>query len=312
MRNMSLGTLCAVLAVIALFLALPACPPDIDYPEPGERRQFSSIDGRARIDFVWVPAGSFLMGGDLDDEDRESGELPQHEVTISEGFWMSRTEVTKEQYFQVMGHDDPWHNQENVLDDPDSPAVYITIRDADDFVDEINEDFNGDFYLPSEGQWEWACRAGTTTRYYYGDDPNGTALEDYAWYSVNAAEADEPYAHVVRSKGQDSQNPWGLFDMLGNAWEWTQDHYSTYPDDAETDPIVRTWKGDERIRRGGGYLSTAAECRASARAYGEDFDDFFEDFFDDIEELFGGEVDEDTIHSALGLRICRSFDPKED
>ena len=191
------------------------------------------LPGNVPLTMVWIPAGTFMMGSTND-------ESPRHSVTISSGFQLGQTEVTKAQWEAVMGTT-PWAGQLLVLDDPDSPAVYVNWYEAHEFVSRLNAKGNGHFRLPTGAEWEYACRAGTTTEYYFGD--SSADLSEYAWWAENADNAGERYAHVV---GQLLPNAFGLFDMHGNVWEYYEDGHAC----------------------GGGWLSYASSCHSATRGVG--------------------------------------------
>ena len=118
-----------------------------------------------------------------------------------------------------------------------------------------------EYRLPTEAEWEYACRAGTTTRFSYGDDPDYTQLGEYAWYSNNSSKTTHPV-------GQKKPNGWGLYDMHGNVWEWCLDWYGDYPGDNITDPQGPT-KGTFCVRRGGRWGTPARYCRSATRDYSQ-------------------------------------------
>ena len=213
--------------------------------QPRETRTFSGIK------MVWIPPGTFLMGS----PSRKDRDKRQHRVTLTKGFWLGNTEVTKAQWKAVMGTE-PWKGKSRyVLDDPDSPAVYMSWEDAQTFCKRAG---NG-FRLPTEAEWEYACRAGSRTAYCFGDSSSG--LGTYGWYGGNADSKGEGYAHKV---GQKKPNAWGLHDMCGNVWEWCQDRYGDYPRGSVTDP-TGPWTGTYRVLRGGSWNDYPAACRSAAR-----------------------------------------------
>jgi len=131
--------------------------------------------------------------------------------------------------------------------------------DAVEFCEKLSEKEGVEYRLPTEAEWEYACRAGTTTMYSFGDDES--QLDEYAWYRDNVFRADETYAHIV---GQKKPNPWGLFDMHGNVSEWCQDWYAKYPSGDVTDPA----RPDSlRVLRGGSWSFYARLCRSAFRVW---------------------------------------------
>ena len=223
------------------------------------------LPGNVPMIMVWCPAGTFMMGRMSGEQDSLPYEAPQHQVTLSQGFWIGKYELTKAQWMAIMGTT-PWYTTGTGLNEPDSPAVYLSWDDAQSFITAINSYTGKTFKLPSEAQWEYACRAGTTTRFYWGDDLNYTEIGNYAWWNGNTWAVNEKYAHLV---GQKLPNDFGLYDMSGNISEWCQDWYNLYTVDATIDPTGPTepLTGDvsNRVVRGGcGYFLSSA-CRSSYR-----------------------------------------------
>jgi formylglycine-generating enzyme required for sulfatase activity len=214
------------------------------------------LPGGIQMEFMWIEPGSFMMGWP---EITNRIEFPQHEVTISRGFFLGKYEVTQGQWEAVMGTA-PWSEKDNVQVSPNHPAVYISWNDMQAFAGKLNEIAGEELYrLPTEAEWEYACRAGTTTLWSFGDDE--TQLGDYAWYSGNAWEVGEQYAHAV---GLKLPNPWGLYDMHGNVSERCQDFIGDYPFSDQTDPTGPT-SGYNRVERGGYFRSNAQGVRSGVR-----------------------------------------------
>ena len=189
-------------------------------------------------------------------------EDPQHQVTIGSNFYLGENEVTKAQWQVVMGTT-PWSGQIHVLDDQNSPAVYVLWDDCQNFVTAMNQLGQGTFRLPSEAEWEYACRAGTATRFYWGDDPSYSMIGDYVWYNDNASDVGEEYAHVV---GLKQPNAWGLFDMNGNVYEYCEDYWHEGYDGAPDDGSV--WESPAslyRVIRGGSWDNYTWYCRSAFR-----------------------------------------------
>ncbi len=214
---------------------------------------------------VKIPAGSFMMGRDPLEQDSYTAEEPQHQVNIGYDFYIGKYEFTQAQWQALMGTT-PWLGRSHVLDDPNSPAVYVSwndIHDVNSLLDKLNALGQGTFRLPSEAEWEYACRTGTTTRFYWGDDPNYTQIGDYTWYRENAWNTSEEYAHIV---GLKLPNAFGLCDMSGNVWEWCEDSWNLNYEGAPTDGSAWT-TGDARSRmiRGGDFDSAGMYCRSAYR-----------------------------------------------
>ena len=201
------------------------------------------------MEFKLIPAGKFTMGDASGDED----ETP-HEVTLTKPFKMGIHEVTQAQYKQVMGVTPSKFKGAN------NPVEMVSWDDAVEFCRRLSalpaENEAGNVYrLPTEAEWEYACRAGTTTKYSFGDDES--ELEQYGWCYANSGEN----THPVGSK---QPNAWGLYGMQGNVAEWCQDWYGDYPSGSVTDP-TRSTSGSFRVYRGGSWLNTAEGCRSAFR-----------------------------------------------
>ena len=220
-----------------------------------------TLTGDVTMDFVHIDPGTVTMGSPDSEEERWADEGPQHEVTISKGFYLGKYEVTQGQWEAVMGTT-PWSGESNVEENADHPAVYVSWEDAQAFIQKLNDAAGKELYrLPTEAEWEYACRAGTTTRWSFGDDESDVG--DYAWYEDNAWDAGEPYAHEVGTK---LANPWGLYDMHGNVFEWCLDWYGSYSSEAQTDPSGPE-SGSYRVLRGGSWINTSYIVRCSYRPY---------------------------------------------
>ena len=164
----------------------------------------------------WIEPGTFLMGAaDLG--------FTEHEVTISRGFYLGKYEITQGQWESVMGSNPSYFGGSN------RPVEQVSWNDVQEFIGRLNEAAGEEVYrLPTEAEWEYACRAGTTTRWSFGDDEG--QLGEYAWYTGN----NSPYG--TKEVGTKRPNPWGLYDMHGNVWEWCQDWYGSYTSDSQIDP----------------------------------------------------------------------------
>ena len=216
----------------------------------GTKRVFP-LPGGAEMEFVWIEPGVFQMGSD----DGSSSERPVHEVEISRGFWLGKYEVTQGEWEAVMGSNPSYYKG-----DARRPVETISWHDVQGFIAKLNDAAGSDVYrLPTEAEWEYACRAGTTTAYgYQVRDPN-PRLSDYAWYDCN----DGCDTKVVGGK---KPNDWGLHDMHGNVWEWVQDWYSGnyYNSSPRVDPPGPT-SGSGRVKRGGAFHFYAQSVRSALR-----------------------------------------------
>ncbi len=237
------------------------------------------------LELVLIPAGSFMMG----DENGEDNEKPVHKVTITRSFYLGKYPVTRKQWKAVMGKCPVLREKfgASMSDDPsdgkrDNHPVTLVGRDeCQDFLSKVNTKLGrhgGKFVLPTEAQWEYACRAGSTMRYCFGDDES--QLGQYAWYKDNSGEEE---THPV---GEKRPNTWGLFDMHGNVWEWCKDGYRSdfYLNSPTNDP---EWPAEavRGVFRDGASDLPAGSCRSAYRG------DWFRD----------------RILRNLGFRVCRTL-----
>jgi formylglycine-generating enzyme required for sulfatase activity len=216
-----------------------------------ESVQNSTFDNTIGMEFVLIPAGNFYMGSPPDEEGRLINEGPVHEVQITEAFYMGKYEVTQEQWIEIMGVT-PSMSKEDRL-----PADSISWNQIQEFIIKLNEQENTNKYrLPSEAEWEYAARAGTTTRYSFGE--NEMKLDNYAWYHENSQGTTHPV-------GQKLPNQWGLYDMHGNVWEVVQDGFHDNYNNAPLDGSVWETVNKNFISRGGSWDNDANLLRSSTR-----------------------------------------------
>lgn len=209
------------------------------------------------MELVLIPPGKFIMGSPPSEKDRHEDEN-QFEVTLTKPFYLAKTEVTQGQWRAVMGTT-PWMDQSDLREGDDYPATNVSWHDARAFCKKLSEkEKKYEYRLPSEAEWEYACRAGTTTRFSFGDDED--SLSGFAWYYTNAGIFYLGYAHEV---GQLEKNSFGLRDMHGNVREWCEDVYvNNLP--GGIDPLVSEG-GLSRVFRGGGWATRGASCRSASR-----------------------------------------------
>jgi len=214
------------------------------------------------MEFVLIQPGSFMMG------DQDFG--PVHKVTITKPFYLGKYEVTQAQWEKVMG------NNPSRFKGAKNPVEQVSWEDCQEFVKKLGELNKAarTFRLPTEAEWEYACRAGSNTRYCFGD--SDSSLGDYGWYSHNSANTTHPV-------GQKKPNVWGLHDMHGNVWEWCQDWDDTYKTNDQKDPVGRA-TGSAHVMRGGSWYFYSNTPRSAFR-----------------NQLMPGKRD-----SELGLRVVMS------
>lgn len=254
----------------------------------GRRSDVVSLGQGVSMTLVEIPAGSFTMGSAREDDQED--ETPQVEVIISQALWIGKTEVTQAQWRAVMGSD-----RGHFSGDPTRPVEMVSWNDAQEFCRRLSERTGSRFRLPTEAEWEHACRAGSSTRFYFGDD--ATPLGEHAWTAANSGQeildAEALWAEVVDKRdaapmlskfesnqnqthpvGSKLPNPWGLHDMVGNVWEWCEDWYlpgyylwlASDPPRTTTDPVAPLLDDPSyRVIRGGGWESFADQCRSADR-----------------------------------------------
>ena len=184
--------------------------------------------------FSLIVPGAFVMGSD----NGEENERPPHQVAIGRPFYMGTYVVTQRDWRELMGTK-PWEGAPHVRDGDAYPAVNVSWRDVRGYLDRINDQDKGNsYYLPTEEEWEYAARAGTNTEFSFGDDQRD--MRNYGWYRDNT-QGSEEYAHEV---GKKNPNPWGLYDIHGNIWEWMDDWYwGSYSAQPKLEPPEKVLRG---------------------------------------------------------------------
>lgn len=226
-------------------------PPAQPLPTP-ERPNVVDLGNGVKLETVNLPGGEFTMGGE-----RYGDEKPPHRVRVSP-FAIGKYPVTQAQWKAVMGSDP------SRFKGGDRPVENVSWNDVNEFIRRLNQKTGLQFRLPTEAEWEYAARAGSTTEYCFGDDEK--QLGDYAWFSKNSGSTTHPV-------GQKKPNDFGLFDMHGNVWEWCSDWYSdSYYEECKRQGIVADpsgpTAGSDRVVRGGGWYSDAVNCRSANRSFG--------------------------------------------
>ena len=212
----------------------------------------------AGIEFVWCPPGVFKMGSPSSEVGRSSTEDPQHTVILTRGFWMSKYECTQQQWTDIMGSN-PSMFQGTAYGETDNfPVEEVSWTNVQTYISKLNTAYPGlNFRLPTEAEWEYACRAGKTTRFYWGDDPNYTYISLFAWIADNSFDR----THACGGK---APNNWNLYDMSGNVQEWVQDWFGTYSAGSITNP-TGSLTGTTRVMRGGCWYYDDDSCRSAKR-----------------------------------------------
>jgi formylglycine-generating enzyme required for sulfatase activity len=213
-------------------------------------RTINLIDG-IQIELVLIPAGEFDMGSPPSEVARNVDEGPVRRIRISSPFYIGRYEITQAQWKAVMGN--IWSNFKGI----DLPVDAIPWSQAVEFCQRLSEREHETFRLPTEAEWEFANRAGSTTAYSFGDDRS--SLAQHAWYNSNSR-------HKTHPVGRKKPNAFGLYDMHGNVWEWCSDWYDEYIVDSIIDPTGPS-EGCSRILRGGSWFSTLDLCRSANRGW---------------------------------------------
>jgi len=271
----------------------------------------SEITDHVGISMVLIPAGEFVMGSSESEEklaarfdgakpDDFADEYPAHKVQISKPFYLGKYEITQEEWTRVMGTT-PWKGEFGIQEGARYPAIHVSWNDANEYCRKLSAKEGKRYRLPTEAEWEYACRAGTNTQFSFGDSADGKS--DFGWWgsaklndpniAIGAATVADPAEKVpseplkpappkvepqaesdaagevekLHEVGKKKPNPWGLYDMHGNAWEWCSDHYGEgyYRSSPLQDPQGPT-SGRSRIMRGGAYFNNPALCRSALRS----------------------------------------------
>jgi formylglycine-generating enzyme required for sulfatase activity len=213
---------------------------------------------------VFVAPDTFTMGSPSNDLGRSVFEGPQAKVTLTRGFWIGTHEVTQGEYLAVTGE-----NPSDFPGDLSRPISSVSWLDASNYCAKLTErelaagriPAGTRYRLPTEAEWECAARAGTSTRFSYGDDPDYASLTNHAWYFINGK-------LTVHPVGQKLPNPLGMYDMEGNVWEWCQDWYGDQLGGVQTDPIgPASNPNGYKVMRGGAYDYFETDCRSAARFF---------------------------------------------
>lgn len=217
-------------------------------------QQIKEITNSIGMKLVLIHPGTFTMGSPIGEVGRK-GDEKQHEVTISKSYYLGVYEVTQGEYEKVTGENPSGFKGTK------NPVEMVSWEEAVSFCEKLSEmpsekAAGREYRLPTEAEWEYACRAGSSNAYSFGDSLD--SLGSYGWFKGNL----DGQTHPV---GEKKANAWGLYDMHGNVWEWCQDWYAAYPPDASTDPQQGPNGGSNPVGRGGGWNYGADLCRSAVR-----------------------------------------------
>jgi len=252
-----------ILGMLTLFVILGVAP---DTVFATDKKFKNSLD----MEFVLIPAGTFLMGSPVNEARRNKSEN-QHTVTITKSFYMQATEVTLDQWWDVMGK--KFFGRRKGYED--GPVTKVSWFDCLKFIEKLNKKGQGVYRLPTEAEWEYACRAGTQTAYNWGNKIDcsnamfaNNTKRDHEGSCVDFIKSKDLKPNRPAPAKSYAANAWGLYDMHGNVWEWCQDWYQNYyPKGGVTDPKGPNSSERGKIRRGGSWFGKGRSCRSANRAW---------------------------------------------
>ena len=215
-----------------------------------------TLPGGATMEMIYVAPGSFMMGSPSSEDGRFYCET-QHRVTLTKGFWLGKYEVTQAQWRSVMGNNPSSFKGDNL------PVENVSWDDCQTFIQKVNAHLSCGARLPTEAEWEFACRAEMTTAYFWGNALNGDKANCDGNHPCGTM-VKGPYRETTVQVGSYAANAWGFCDMHGTVWEWCNDWHGQYPTGSVTDPLGSS-SGDNRVLRGGGWYSYARNCRSANR-----------------------------------------------
>ena len=232
-------------------------------PTPAPEVKTIDLDGGVTLELVKIPAGEFMMGSPESEKGHQTDEGPQHRVRIEKPFYMGKHPVTQAQWRAVMGDDDPSHFKGD-----NRPVEQVSWNDCRQFCDKLSEVADRRIRLPSEAEWEYACRAGTTTPFFFGE----TISTDQANYNVGGSASEDGSQGTRHNEttpvGSFPPNAFGLFDTHGNVWEWCEDVWHDDYTGAPSDGSAWVTGGDEgrRVVRGGSWYGLEIDLRSANRS----------------------------------------------
>jgi formylglycine-generating enzyme required for sulfatase activity len=250
--------------------------------ESKQSQYFSQdLDNDITLEMVAIPEGTFLMGSPQDEKDSYDDERPQHEVNVRP-FFMGKYSITQTQWRAIAATakiDIDLETNPSEFKGDELPVESVNWYQATEFCKRLSRETKREYRLPSEAEWEYACRAGTTTPFYFGETITG----ELANYNTNKTYVEE-YRNETTPVGQFPPNAFGLYDMYGNVWEWCADTWHDNYDGAPTDGSAWIENGDHNCspRRGGSWFSYSRRCRSAYRSNSDS---------------------RDSLNSSLGFRV---------
>ncbi len=255
MRALKWIPLLALVVLVGLLVYSDSEPPEKFAPVKVESLKTMELDlgNNVKMKFVLIPKGKFQMGATASEPGHLDKEGPRHEVTLTRPFWLGVTEVTQKQYESVIGENPSYTKG------ADHPVEFISWQDAQKFCARLSEKTGKHVRLPSEAEWEYGCRAGTETPWFWGSSPRD--IGRYAVYKDN-----RPGISVTDAVGKKLPNPWGLYDIIGNVFELVQDiDTAKYDPNDNVDPLGGRADVGIKIARGGSMNYGSDQCRSAYR-----------------------------------------------
>jgi formylglycine-generating enzyme required for sulfatase activity len=242
---------------LSLVVALTSSVPSQAQDKKDPPKNFTNNIG---MKFVWIRPGNFMMGSPKEEKGRGTEET-QHKVTLTKGFYMGLYTVTQEEWEVVMGN-----NPSKVKGEKNLPVEYVSWDDCQEFIKKLRDKDKKQYRLPTEAEWEYACRAGTTTPFHFGETISTEQANYNGDFTYGEGKKGEgKYRKKVTPVGSFPVNAWGLYDMHGNVGQWCQDWYDDYPKKDVVDPHPKGSEVGRRVLRGGFWGGLPEHCRSAQR-----------------------------------------------
>jgi formylglycine-generating enzyme required for sulfatase activity len=243
---------------ISLIAAFTSSCPCLAQQKADPPKNFTNSIG---MKFVWIAPGNFMMGSPKEEKQRNSNEN-QHKVTLTKGFYMGVTTVTQEQWKEIIEKNPSMFAGETTL-----PVDSVSWNQCQEFIKKLKEKEKKPYRLPTEAEWEYACRAGTTTPFHFGETISAKQANFFGQDDADKGKKDLPLLKTTPVHSFPA-NAWGLHDMHGNVWQWCQDWYGDYPQEEVVNP-QGPQNGSSRVLRGGSWFYTSNCCRSACRSWSQ-------------------------------------------